>query len=93
MPPLCALINTVPEHEKNGEQAIGRSRGGLSTKIHALVDALGNPVKLLLTPGQANDLVGAEPLLENSSPAALIGDKAYDADAFVELLAIGKSPR
>ena len=41
----------------------------------------------MLTPGQANDLIGAEPLLENSNPAALIGDKAYDADAFVELLA------
>ena len=78
--------------QKNGELAIGRSRGGLSTKIHVLVDALGNPVKLLLTPGQADDLVGAEPLLENSSPAALIGDKAYDADAFVELLADRQIP-
>src|SRR2546428_7529722 len=37
-------------------QAIGRSRGGLTTKIHALVDALGNPVELMLTPGQAHDL-------------------------------------
>jgi len=44
MPPSCALISTAPAHEKNGEQAIGRSRGGLSTKIHVLVDALGNPV-------------------------------------------------
>lgn len=34
--------------KKNGEQAIGRSRGGLTTKIHALVDALGNPVALML---------------------------------------------
>ena len=38
---------------KKGEQAIGRSRGGLTTKIHALVDALDNPVELMLTPGQA----------------------------------------
>jgi hypothetical protein len=51
MPPSCARISIAPEHEKNGEQAIGRSRGGLTTKIHALVDALGNPVKLMLTPG------------------------------------------
>src|SRR5580692_1859708 len=36
--------------KKNGPQAIGRSRGGLTTKIHALVDALGNPVELMLTP-------------------------------------------
>jgi hypothetical protein len=39
----------VLRHEKNGSQAIGRSRGGLTTKIHALVDALGNPVELMLT--------------------------------------------
>src|ERR1700720_3828169 len=66
--------------KKNGPQAIGRSRGGLTTKIHALVDALGNPVELMLTPGQDHDLTCAEPLIENADPEALIGDKAYDAD-------------
>ena len=45
------------------EEAIGRSRGGLSTKIHATVDALGNPTSFLLTPGQAHDLAGADQLL------------------------------
>src|SRR3989449_5148991 len=73
--------------KKNGEQAIGRSRGGLSTKIHALVDALGNPVELMLSPGQTNDLICAEALLADSDPAALLGDKAYDADAFIDFLA------
>jgi transposase len=48
---------------------------------------LGNPVELMLSPGQAGDLTCAEPLLANSDPAALIGDKAYDADAFVKILA------
>src|SRR5437588_668756 len=72
--------------KKNGPQAIGRSRGGLTTKIHALVDALGNPVELMLTPGQDHDLTCAEPLIENVDPEALIGDKAYDADPFVETL-------
>ena len=72
--------------KKNGPQAIGRSRGGLTTKIHALVDALGNPVELMLTPGQAHDLACAEPLIENADPDALIGDKAYDADPFVDAL-------
>src|SRR6202023_1340974 len=57
-----------------------------STKIHALVDALGNPVELMLTPGQDHDLTCAEPLIENADPEALIGDKAYDADPFVETL-------
>jgi transposase len=73
--------------KKNGPQAIGRSRGGLTTKIHALVDALGNPVELMLTPGQAHDLACAQPLIDNADPQALIGDKGYDADRFVEILA------
>src|ERR1700730_578453 len=72
--------------KKNGAQAIGRSRGGLTTKIHALVDALGNPVELMLTPGQAHDLACAEPLIEDANPDALIGDKAYDSDPFVDVL-------
>src|ERR1700687_2070106 len=73
--------------KKNGPQAIGRSRGGLTTKIHALVDALGNPVELMLTPGQAHDLACAEPLIDNADPDALIGDKAYDADSLIDTLA------
>ena len=40
----------------------------------------------MLSPGQTNDLVCAEPLLADSDPAALIGDKAYDADLFVDAL-------
>src|SRR5450756_823286 len=73
--------------KKNGPQAIGRSRGGLTTKIHALVDALGNPVELMLQPGQAHDLACSEPLNYTTDPDALIGDKAYDADSFVDTLA------
>ena len=41
----------------------------------------------MLTPGQANDLVGAQPLLEQADPEALIGDMAYDADTFIGALA------
>lgn len=51
---------------KGGEpssEALGRSKGGLSTKIHATVDALGNPLSFHLTPGQACDLEGADKLL------------------------------
>jgi len=58
----------------------------LSTKIHALVDALGNPVEFILTAGQDNDLTCGEPLLKHADPGALIADKAYDADAFIETL-------
>jgi transposase len=58
----------------------------LSTKVHALVDALGNPCGLMLTPGQDHDLTCAQPLLENADPGALIGDKAYDADSLIDTL-------
>lgn len=50
------------------------------------MDALGNPVELSLTPGQASDLDEAEPLLEDIDPKAFLADKAYDADALIEVL-------
>lgn len=60
---------------------MGRSRGGLTTKIHALTDARGLPIKFLLTPGQAHDLLGADTLLIDLGEGdVLLGDKAYDAD-------------
>jgi putative transposase len=58
----------------------------LSTKIAALADALGNPVELMLAPGQDHDFTCAEPLLENVDPAALIGDKAFDANPLISSL-------
>jgi transposase len=60
---------------------MGRSRGGLTTKVHALTDARGLPIKLALTPGQAHDANGADMLLTGlPDGATLLGDKAYDAD-------------
>ena len=61
-------------------QAIGRSRGGLTTKIVALVDALGNLVRFVLLPGQRHDSVGVQPLIKGIAFGALLGDKAFDAD-------------
>jgi transposase len=61
-------------------QAIGRSRGGLTTKIVALVDALGNLARFTLLPGQRHDSVGVEPLLDGVAIGALIGDKGFDND-------------
>jgi transposase len=52
----------------------------LSTKIHATVDALGNPTDFFLTGGEAHDLVGADHLLPQMQADALIADKAFDAD-------------
>ena len=53
----------------------------MSTKIHATVDALGNPTGFHLTPGQAHDLEGADVLLKDTPGASVIADKAYDAQA------------
>jgi transposase len=65
----------------------------LSTKIHALVDALGNPLAFMLTPGQAHDLEGADALLPQMAADTLLADKAFDADKRViePLLAAGKT--
>ncbi len=65
----------------------------MSTKIHALVDALGNPVAVVLTSGEAHDLVGADRLLPQMAADLLIADKAFDADNRVlqPLAAAGKS--
>ena len=86
---IDATIVRAHQHSagaRKSAQAIGRSRGGLTTKVHALVDALGNPCNLMLTPGQDHDLTCAQPLLENADPRALIGDKAYDADSLIDAL-------
>jgi transposase len=91
---LSGRISTAPAlPKKDDDQAIGRSRGGLSTKIHALVDALGRPLAFLLTPGQAHDLIGADALLPQMRADLLIADRAFDADARVlePLAAAGKS--
>jgi transposase len=63
---------------------LGRSRGGFSTKIHIAVDALGNPVKFILTGGQEADVTQAEPLINAHEAEAYILDKAYDSDAVVK---------
>jgi transposase len=61
---------------------MGRSRGGLTTKIHALVDADGRQIGVDLTPGQAHDSKMAEPMLKNiRTDTILLADRAYDTNA------------
>lgn len=64
-------------------QALGRSRGGFTTKIHAKTDALGNPLAFLLTPGQRNEITQAKALMGDSSDTIVIADKGYDSNEFV----------
>ena len=63
-------------------QAIGRSRGGRTCKIHCLADDRGRPVAFALTPGNIADISMAIPLLSVARPTRrLLADKAYDADS------------
>jgi len=65
----------------NAEQHMGRSRGGLTSKIHAVVDANGLPVHLGLTPGEAHDNRLCPVLLNGLRPRTmLLADRGYDAD-------------
>jgi len=73
-------------------QAIGRSRGGPTTKIHIAVDALGSPLRLILTPGQVHDSTQAEDLIDGLAAAHVIADKAYDTDRIRAYLAFRAEP-
>ena len=66
---------------------MGRSRGGLTTKIHALVDAEGRPIRLKLTEGQAHDGRSASDMFDTvEAGTILLGDRAYDSDALRDTL-------
>ncbi|MFH9677698.1 IS5 family transposase [Streptomyces sp. NPDC017405] len=76
------------------DHALGRSRGGLTTKIHLACDGKGRPLAILITPGQRHDSVCARPLLERirvprtglgrprCRPDQIIADKAYSSRGF-----------
>ena len=68
--------------------AVGRSRGGRTTKIHALTEDRGRPVAFLITPGNCHDLPAARDLLPTvPPPRRLLADRAYDANSLRNWLA------
>lgn len=71
------------------DHAIGRSRGGLSTKINAVVDENGLPVRLSLTAGQAHDLIATPALIAGLPSRHVVADRGYDSDAFLDLIRAG----
>jgi hypothetical protein len=80
----CSREN-APRHSgtvQQDGQALGRSRGGFSTKLHLRCDANGLPLAIVLTPGQTHEARTFEALVENmaSGTRCLIGDMGYDAD-------------
>src|ERR1022692_4566676 len=87
MPTRCTwrILNQTISYNLSAKQKLCRlSPNGIT--LTTLVDAFGNPVELMLSPGQTNDLICAEALLAGFDPA-LIGDKAYDADILIDFLA------
>lgn len=79
----------APQAEEKGAdaQAIGRSRGGRTTKIHAVVDAKGRPLALEITPGQLGDVRAALALIAPLPPAKhLAADTAYDSNGLRQFL-------
>lgn len=93
MQPAPLQVQVKKGADEPADHALGRSRGGLTTKIHMLCDANGVPLRLLLSGGQASDISYAQPVLEDVSiPTSkrgrprkrcrwLLADKGYDADA------------
>ncbi len=59
----------------------------MTTKIHAVVDALGNPLRFILSPGQASDITQAEALIEGLPADHVLGDKGYDAKSLRDAIA------
>jgi transposase len=67
---------------------MGRSRGGLTTKIHALVDACGLPIRLKVTEGQTHDGRSAQDMIDTVGCSdVLLADRAYDSNALRQTLA------
>jgi len=78
------------QKKRQNHEAMGKSRGGLSTKIHVAVDALGNPIRFILTAGQHSEIKQANELIEGFKADYVLADKGYDADSFItEIEAIG----
>ncbi len=68
-------------------QALGRSRGGFTTKIHLRVDAQGRPLRIRLTAGQRHDITQALDLTDGFDYEYLIADRSYDANQFLDRIA------
>jgi len=76
----CASGYEKGQQEREG---LGRNKGGFTSKIHALVDAHGNPLRFRITGGNRNDITQAPELLIGVADATVLADKGYDSDALV----------
>jgi Transposase DDE domain len=92
-PPSCEPTSKRRRGERGADAALGRSRGGLTTKIHLLCNGLGQPVDFVVTAGPVADCTQALPRLGGRQAEAVRADKGYDADAIVQRIeAAGAAP-
>ena len=103
---MCVWRRKKGDPQEPKDHALGRSRGGYSTKLHLLCDAEGHPLSFHLTPGQTHESTTLDIVLENADghlfdvdgepvpwPIALAGDKGYRADWIdVCLMELGIAP-
>lgn len=75
------------KNNRTEDEGLGRSSGGLSSKIHCLADGLGNPVDFILTGGAVHDSQCADALLEGKKADFVVADKAYDNNAVLQKIA------
>lgn len=86
--PSCARISTAPAQKgAAADEAIGRSRSGLSTKINAVVDAAGNLLRIIIKPGQSHESKEAAALIEGLETNQVLADRGYDSNAFRQVIA------
>ena len=64
-------------------EGLGRSCGGFSSKIHVAVDGLGNPLKLIISEGNAADISYANELIDGYTNTTILGDKGYDSNELI----------
>jgi len=92
----CASPDRIePGCPKEGRgRLIGRTKGGLNSKLHVLADAKGRPISMFLSAGQTSDYIGARALLSSiPQTGALLTDRGYNADWFRNaLIEMGISP-
>ena len=72
--------------EAAAREGLSRSRGGLTAKLHAATDALGNPLRWRLTPGHRNDITQAADLIADVVTTAVVADRGYHADWLVRAI-------
>ena len=83
MRPSSVRIIAQPVEKGAERNALGRSRGGFSTKINARTNAEGLPIGVVITPGQAHDVTAFPALMQeiDCDPEQMLGDKGYDSEA------------